>query len=110
MPLLLSTLLVMFWLPFTSCFLKLISVRVKNAKLTTLKFYLIIPKIFTALKTPISHLKGHKICFLGKKFILIKISNIFKKNLNHTKLVETTQIKGLFEATTILHDEVHASV
>ena len=32
-----------------------------------LMFYLITPKVFTAMKTPISHLKGHKICFLGKK-------------------------------------------
>ena len=54
-------------------------------------FYLITPKAFTAVKSPISHLKGHKIYFLGKKNILfMKTNGISKKK--YKKIIKISQI------------------
>ena len=66
-------------------------------------------RLFTAVKSPISHLKGHKIYFLGKLTTspIIKISQIFLAQLGFCK--KQTNVRCLFCISAVLSGLVNKS-
>ena len=59
---------------------------IKNDVIDSIRLQLFSPQKFTAVKNSISHLKGHKICFLEKKGLYGLTTFQKKKNSNHKKL------------------------
>ena len=63
--------------------------HIKNDVIDSIRLQFFSPQIFTAVKNTISHLKGHKICFLEKiKWSSWRLTTFQKKCSNQRNLVK----------------------